>query len=292
MKTGQIVKALSGFYYILSDNEIYQTRGRGKFRKQQFSPLVGDIVDFDYTNQKEGRILDVHSRKNEMIRPSIANIDCAVIVMSVVEPNFSLNLLDRYIVTLEKNNIAPIIYVSKGDLSPVTPEMMDMLNHYEQMGYPVVLGHEDNAFENLQQQLKSKLSVLMGQSGAGKSTLLNQLLPTLQLETAEISSYLNRGKHTTRHVEIHDVNGCYIADTPGFSAIDLSDITLTELPTYFEDFNHLSNNCRFRGCVHLNEPGCAVKEALNSSYPLTQRYQNYLQFRQEIELRPIQYGKK
>lgn len=291
MKRGQIIKALSGFYYIRSNDGIYQTRARGKFRKQQETPLVGDYVTFDFTNKKEGRILSIEERNNELIRPTIANVDVAVIVMSIVEPNFSSNLLDRYLVTLEQKNITPIIYISKCDLVADMTEIMSLLVYYQQMGYDVILSNQNEYLTELKCLLKGKLSVLMGQSGAGKSTLLNQLLPDLNLETAQISSYLNRGKHTTRHVEIHDVEGCYIADTPGFSAIDLTSISIYDLPEYFLDLKALSTNCRFRGCAHVNEPNCHVKEMVDKNESLAERYRNYLQFREEINLRRVVYDK-
>lgn len=291
MKTGQIIKALSGFYYVRSEDGVYQTRARGKFRKQQESPLVGDYVTFDFTNKKEGRILSIEKRNNELIRPAIANVDVAVIVMSVVEPNFSSNLLDRYIVTLEQKQITPIIYISKCDLVTDMTSIQLRLEYYKEMGYDVILSSQVDYLAELKRLLKDELSVLMGQSGAGKSTLLNQLLPDLQLETAEISSYLNRGKHTTRHVEIHDVDGCYIADTPGFSAIDLTGMSIYDLPDYFVDLKELSNDCRFRGCAHVNEPNCHVKEMIENNDCLSERYRNYLQFREEIELRRVVYDK-
>lgn len=291
MKTGQIIKALSGFYYVRSKDGVYQTRARGKFRKQQETPLVGDYVTFDFTNKKEGRILSINERNNELIRPAIANIDVAVIVMSVVEPNFSSNLLDRYLVTLEQKNITPIIYVSKCDLVTDMTEILSLLEYYKQVGYDVILSSQNDYLVELKRLLKGELSVLMGQSGSGKSTLLNQLLPDLNLETAQISSYLNRGKHTTRHVEIHDVDGCYIADTPGFSAIDLTNISIYNLPEYFLDLKELSMDCRFRGCAHVNEPNCHVKAMIDKNDALAERYRNYLQFREEIELRRVVYEK-
>lgn len=291
MKTGQIIKALSGFYYVRSDDGVYQTRARGKFRKQQETPLVGDYVTFDFTNTKEGRILSIDERNNELIRPMIANVDVAVIVMSVVEPNFSSNLLDRYLVTLEQKNITPIIYISKCDLVTDMSETQSLLAYYKQIGYDVVLSSQGDYLEQLKRLLTGQLSVLMGQSGSGKSTLLNQLLPDLNLETAQISSYLNRGKHTTRHVEIHAIEGCYIADTPGFSAIDLTSVSIYDLPEYFIDLKDLSNACRFRGCAHVNEPNCHVKEMLDKNDALVERYRNYLKFREEIELRRVVYDK-
>lgn len=280
---GQIVKALSGFYYVeTADGAIYQTRGRGNFRAKKTSILVGDYVTFDSTNEKEGVILNVDKRYNELVRPAIANVDCAIIVMSVVEPTFSMYLLDKYLVTLEQLQIEPIIYVSKLDIS--APEStLAKLAYYQRIGYDVVCSHEENALDDLKHLLKDKLAVLVGQSGAGKSTLLNQLLPTLNLETQEISNYLNRGKHTTRHVEIHTIDACRIADTPGFSAIDFFDMAVEDLNAYFVDIAEKSAYCKFRGCQHLKEPLCAVKEAAEQDEYFRNRYEHYVQFYEDIK---------
>lgn len=280
---GQIQKALSGFYYVeTEDGIIYQTRGRGNFRAKKTSILVGDYVTFESTNAKEGVILSVESRRNELVRPAVANIDCAVIVMSAVEPAFSMHLLDKYLITLEQLDITPIIYVSKLDRH-APEELLDNLDYYRRIGYAVVLSNDTDALEQVKKLLKNQLSVLVGQSGAGKSTLLNKLLPELNLATQEISSYLNRGKHTTRHVEIHTVDNCRIADTPGFSAIDFFDMGVEELNTYFIDIHELSSLCKFRGCQHLKEPSCAVKEAAEQDEHLKKRYAHYVQFYEEIK---------
>lgn len=284
---GQILKALSGFYYIKCGEIIYQTRARGNFRAKNLTPLVGDLVEFEASNEKEGVILKLLPRKNSLVRPPICNIDAAVIVMSSIQPNFSQNLLDRYIVILEQMAIEPIIYISKCDLE-CSQDLMDTLQYYRELGYSVLLSNDKDVINQLKDRLYQKVSVLMGQSGSGKSTLLNNLLPHLNLRTAEISNYLNRGKHTTRHVEIHDVNGCYIADTPGFSAIDLSNIAISNLSALFVDIHEKAQHCRFRGCLHMNEPECAVKTYSEQNVQFNRRYNQYKQFYEEInQQRPI-----
>lgn len=271
---------------------MFQTRGRGLFREQKLTPLVGDWVEFDYTNDKEGVLLKLYPRINELVRPPMCNVDFAVIVMSSVEPNFSQNLLDRYIVTLEQHNIKPIIYISKCDLS-CDNNVIDVMTYYKSIGYVVLLSHERDVLDTLKRHLYQKVSVLMGQTGSGKSTLLNKLLPQLNLKTGEISNYLNRGKHTTRHVEIHNVEGCFIADTPGFSSLDFFDIKAEDLTQLFVDIDKISHTCRFRGCQHINEPDCAVKDYAQNNEQFHQRYVNYLQFHQELtNKRPTYYKNK
>ncbi|NEW65420.1 ribosome small subunit-dependent GTPase A [Carnobacteriaceae bacterium zg-84] len=288
---GQIIKALSGFYYVEANQKVYQTRGRGNFRASNQKPLVGDFVEFESTNDKEGVLLKLFPRKNELVRPPICNVDKGIIVMSAIEPDFSSFLLDRFIVTLEQLMIQPVIYVSKCDLIEDRTSIHQMCQYYEQLGYTVFYSHQENVLSTLKNVLQGKLSVLMGQSGAGKSTLLNELLPELDLKTGDISTHLGRGRHTTRHVEVHDVEGCFIADTPGFSAIDFFDMSLQELEQCFVDFFTFKQDCQFRGCLHTHEPHCAVKKQLDTNVGLNQRYQHYVQFHDEIKNKKIIYKK-
>lgn len=286
---GQIRKALSGFYYVASEGEIYQTRARGNFRKRKLTPLVGDEVVFSSEENSEGYILELLPRKNDLVRPPVANVDQGVIVTSLVEPNFSYNLLDRFLVTLENKYIHPIIYLSKTDL--VADEMLvdEIRSVYEPLGYPVIDGEQDK--QKLTNLFTDKLTIFMGQSGAGKSTLLNIVSPDLNLETGEISDSLGRGRHTTRHVELLELFGGLVADTPGFSSIDFLEITADELPKQFPEFREAAPNCRFRECRHVKEPGCEVKHRLEEGTIAQSRYDNYLQFLQEIEKRRPIYKK-
>lgn len=290
---GQIRKALSGFYYIQSEGELYQTRARGNFRNRKITPLVGDDVVFESTNQTDGYLLEVLPRKNELVRPTVANVDQGVIVTSMVEPNFSYNLLDRFLVTLEYKAIEPIIYLSKTDLVADKTTIEDVVTCYREIGYTVIAAtSDDEAIDELQRLFPERLTVFMGQSGAGKSTLLNRIVPELDLETAEISESLGRGKHTTRHVELLPIADGLVADTPGFSSIDFLEIEARELPKQFPEFVAAASDCRFRECMHVNEPQCEVKKQVTEGNIATTRYDNYVQFLEEIEKRRPVYRKK
>ncbi len=290
---GQIRKALSGFYYVQSDGELYQTRARGNFRNRNITPLVGDEVIFESSNLTDGYLLEVLPRKNELVRPAVANVDQGVIVTSMVEPNFSYNLLDRFLVTLEYTAIEPIIYLSKTDLSDDKEKIKEVVACYQKIGYTVIAATENNeAINKLKCLFPNRLTVFMGQSGAGKSTLLNRIVPELDLETAAISESLGRGKHTTRHVELIPIAEGLVADTPGFSSIDFLEIEARELPKQFPEFVEASHACRFRECMHINEPQCAVKERVESGEIAATRYENYVQFLEEIEKRRPVYRKK
>ncbi|NKZ28350.1 ribosome small subunit-dependent GTPase A [Vagococcus lutrae] len=298
MKEGQIRKALSGFYYVYSNGETYQTRARGNFRKKSITPLVGDRVKFQAEEQSEGYLMEVLPRKTELRRPAIANVDQAVLIMSATEPALSLNLLDRFLVTVEYEKITPIIYLTKIDL--LTPEEYESLRQtmsiYERMGYQVMIPERESdqtCLANLSSLFKEKVTVFMGQTGAGKSTLLNKLSPDLDLKTGEISQSLGRGRHTTRHVELHPLAGGLVGDTPGFSSIDFKEIEAVELSQQFVEMRAASDYCQFRGCLHVAEPKCEVKQLVETGDIATSRYENYLQFLKEIEERkPIYHRKK
>ena len=288
---GQLKKALSGFYYIQHEGNLYQTRARGNFRKRKVKPLVGDFVEFESTSLTDGYLLEIFPRKNELVRPPVANVDQVIVVASLVEPDFSYHLLDRFLVSLEQKQIEPVIYLSKVDLLGDTTLLEEIKATYRLAGYRVIVGDEDG-LNQVKALLKNRLTVLAGQSGAGKSTLLNQLVPGLALETGEISEALNRGKHTTRHVELIDVAKGLVADTPGFSSIDFFDLEVTDLPKMFPEFVVLQDVCRFRECSHTHEPDCAVKEALAEGKIAQIRYDNYLLFLQELKNQRPTYQKK
>ena len=290
---GQIIKALSGFYYVESEDTIFQTRARGNFRNRKITPLVGDEVIFESSNPTDGYLLEILPRKNELIRPPVANVDQGVVVTSLIQPNFSFNLLDRFLVTLEYKEIEPIIFLSKTDLVSDQSEVQKIAALYQQIGYQVIVSKADNSdLLELQRIFPERLTVFMGQSGAGKSTLLNRIVPELDLETAEISESLGRGKHTTRHVELLTLYDGLVADTPGFSSIDFLEIDSGQLPKQFPEFLALAHQCRFRECMHLNEPNCAVKEAVEQQTVALTRYKTYVQFLEEIENRRPIYKKK
>ncbi len=295
MTKGQIRKALSGFYYVHSEGKTYQTRARGVFRNQDITPLVGDIVEFESDNEDEGVIQEIYPRKNELRRPPVSNIDLAMVVMSLKAPDFSTQLLDRLLVQVEYARMQSIIFITKLDLGSTEEieEINKIKKYYEEIGYPVFMTSFDDHLEDLDTQLtkimENRTAVLMGQSGAGKSTLLNRLIEGLNLKTAETSKALGRGKHTTRHVSLIPAYSGLIADTPGFSSLDFEVMEAEELPKAFPEFLSASQECRFRGCMHKNEPDCEVKERVEDGEILESRYTNYLQFLTEIEERKPRY---
>lgn len=284
---GKIVKSLSGFYYVLSEGVVYQCRARGVFRKRSITPLVGDLVKFEANNVTDGYIIDLLPRKNELVRPPIANVEQALVVFSVKEPNLSLQLLDKFLVHIEENEIDAIICFTKMDLltADERENLNDVANIYRSIGYPVffVSTIEQDGFDTVKTYFKDKITVVAGQSGVGKSSLLNGLDPSLQISTNKISTHLGRGKHTTRHVELLSVAGGLVADTPGFSSLDLSHFNEEDLSLYFPEMKRLRGDCKFRGCTHLAEPRCAVKEALNSGEIAESRYKHYELFFKEVK---------
>ena len=293
MAQGQIRKALSGYYYVEQDGELIQCRGRGVFRNRGEAPLVGDIVDYTKEGESDGYVMKIHPRKNELVRPPIANIDQAILVFSVKEPDFNTILLDRFLVVLESFHIQPIICLTKMDLliDGELARLSSYIEDYKEVGYEVITTYKGDGslLERLQPMLKGKTTVLAGQSGVGKSTLLNTLLPELNLKTGIISQSLGRGKHTTRHVELIEVCGGLLADTPGFSSFDFDTIEKEELTACFPEFQRLSEGCKFRGCLHIKEPKCAVKTALETGEIKKYRYEHYEQFLQEILDRKPRY---
>ncbi|TAA70435.1 ribosome small subunit-dependent GTPase A [Planococcus salinarum] len=296
MPKGQIRKALSGFYYVLDEDgkRYIQCRGRGVFRNRQISPLVGDFVDYKADNDLEGTILHVYERKNELVRPPIANIDQAILVFSAKQPDFHPLLLDRFLTAIESHSIKPVICLTKMDLvnKDEKHKIMEYIADYEKIGYEVIPTYinDPKLQQRLMPVLEGKTSVLAGQSGVGKSTILNTILPSLELKTDDISKALNRGKHTTRHVELIEVNSGLLADTPGFSSFDFDTMEKEELSGCFPEMAERSNDCKFRECLHLNEPKCAIKAAVDSGEIPAYRYKHYLKFLEEIMSRKPRYS--
>lgn len=270
--TGRIIKNISNDYTIESDNKLYICKPCGKLRMKNITPLVGDFVEFDENNNY---LLNILPRKNELIRPSIANVDYGVIVQSVKDPDLDLVLLDKSLTIISYNNITPIIYFSKLDLlnNEELKKINTYISYYQQIGYLVSTTPVD-----LLNIIKEKTVVLTGQSGAGKSTLLNTIDHNLNLKTAEISYALGRGKHTTRHTELFHTHNTFIVDTPGFSKIDfigMSNIAIRD--NMKEMFDNLEY-CKYQDCMHISEDGCHVIELVNNNKILKSRYQNYLNF--------------
>lgn len=270
---GLIIKNISNDYTIKSNKGIFECKARGKFRKDKIVPLVGDIVEFDENNNY---ILEIKPRKNELIRPSVVNVDQAIIVTSVKEPNFDTVLLDKLLTIVSYNNIEPIICFTKLDLlnEKEKKEIENYEQYYNNIGYKVI----HNNKEQLLDILKNKLTVFTGQSGAGKSTLLNLLDSKLELKTNEISKALGRGKHTTRHVELFEVLEGYVVDTPGFSSIDFNGMNNIDIRDNMKEMFDNLTFCKYRDCMHEKEDGCSVKEKVIAGEIIKSRYDNYLSF--------------
>ena len=272
-KTGRIIKQISNDYTVELESELVVCKPRGKFRKMDLSPIVGDYVTNYYDNKY---IIEINKRKNELIRPRIANVDYAVVITSVQIPEFSSNLLDKLLVNIEFNNIEPIICFTKMDLVDdiKREEINNYIDYYRSIGYKVFV----NTDESIKEIFKDKLTVFTGQSGAGKSTLLNRLDSTLKLETNEVSIALGRGKHTTRHTEFIPVCGGYIADTPGFSSLSFEGMSNGDIRDNFIEFNKYRSDCEYGDCMHDNESNCEIKRRVASKDILESRYENYLKF--------------
>lgn len=294
MPEGKIIKALSGFYYVLDGDQIIQCRGRGVFRKNKVTPLVGDDVVYQADNDKEGYILEIKDRFNELVRPPISNVDQAVLVFSAKEPTFSTSLLDRFLVLVEAGDIRPIICITKMDLvddDALKERIHQYAEDYRNIGYSVYLTSMKNGsgIEDIVSHFHDKITVFAGQSGVGKSSLLNAISPDLELKTAGISVHLGRGKHTTRHVELIDINGGLVADTPGFSSLEFAGIEAEDLGSAFLEIGEKSAECKFRGCLHMKEPNCAVKRAVENGEIAQYRYDHYVEFLTEIKDRKPRY---
>ena len=268
---GIIVKLISDDYTVLADKKQYICKARGKFRNMNISPVVGDEVIID---SEKKIILEVLPRKNELLRPPVSNVDQGIIITSLRQPNFDNNLLDKLLTIIEWNNIKPIIIFTKVDLVDIS-QYQTIIDYYKSIGYNVYLNKEVKQIKNI---FKNKVSVFAGQSGAGKSTLLNNLNKDLNIKTGEISLALNRGKHTTRHVELLPVAGGLVADTPGFSAVEFVGMTNSDIRDNFIEFNEYRNKCKYRDCMHDKEDGCMIKEMVKSGDILKSRYENYLNF--------------
>lgn len=274
---GQIVKIVSDLHYVSYNGNLYPCKCRGIFRKEHITPLVGDYVLFSIEKNLIEKILP---RKNEFKRPSVSNIDQAFIITSLVRPDFSLNLLDKLLVTMELHNVDAIICITKEDLvnADDLEKYYKILDYYKKIGYTVISNQDIDGIKDL---LRGKTSVFTGQTGAGKSTLLNKLNPNWNLDTGEISIALGRGKHTTRVVELFELFGGKMMDTPGFSALDFYGYKKEDIRDSFIEF--FDYPCPFRDCMHTKENECVVKREVLNNNILESRYLNYLSFIEEVK---------
>lgn len=288
--TGKIVKGIAGSYYVhVVGAGIYECKAKGIFRYKNLKPLVGDNVNIDVLDQdnKTGNITDILERYNELIRPAVANINQAMVIFAVKSPIPNLNLLDRFLVMMETQNIKSVICFNKIDL--VTEEETAKLKEiYEKAGYPVIFASaiEMSGLDSVKKALKGKTTAFAGPSGVGKSSMLNVLIPAANMETGAISTKIERGKHTTRHSEVFNLEeDTYIMDTPGFSSVYAWAVEKEDLRGFFPEFQQFEGCCRFNGCVHVNEPNCSVKDAVCKNIISKSRYDNYLLMFDEIKNR-------
>lgn len=286
MIEGRIIKGIGGFYYIETEKGLYECRARGIFRKNKITPLVGDFVKISIVDEdnKKGVVEEIQERKTELVRPPIANVNKALIVFAVKNPTPHLSLLDRFIVLAERENLEIVIILTKIDLDDDNT-FEKIKNIYEPCGYKVigVSNLENKNIDKVKEELKGNTVVFAGPSGVGKSSLLNQIDSNFQLKTGDVSDKIKRGKHTTRHAELFELEfGGMVADTPGFSSLTLDDIEDIDLKDYFIEFED-HDDCKFGSrCIHQNEPNCAVKEAVENGKIPKERYESYIQLLNEI----------
>lgn len=270
---GKIVKVLSNDYTVILENkETIICKARGVFRVKKITPLVGDNVVVDINKNIIEKILQ---RKNELIRPPVSNVDNALIVVSVVNPLFSSNLLDKMINIIEYNNIKPIIIFTKYDLLEDTRKIDNIIKYYKKIGYSVFINKDINSIKKV---IQNSVSILTGQTGVGKSTLINKLDNNLTIKTGEISKALGRGKHTTRHVELYSICEGLLADTPGFSSLSFINMTKEDIRDNFTEFNNYKEKCKYKDCMHINEDDCEIKRKVDEDIILKSRYDNYIKF--------------
>lgn len=285
---GKIIKGIAGFYYVFCDDEqVYECKAKGTFRKDGVKPLVGDNVTIDVLDSDKllGNIVEIKPRSNEIIRPSVANVDQAMIVFAMADPMPNLNLLDRFLVMMEKAELDTIICFSKQDMVD-GKRQQDLQKIYSACSNKVITisNTEKTGIDMVKECLKGKTTVLAGPSGVGKSSLLNSIFPKALSQTGEISAKIGRGKHTTRHSELfHIGHKTFLFDTPGFSSLKLPDIEKEELKYFYSEFIPFEGQCKFLGCSHINEPNCAVKEALLDGCICQSRYDNYIQMFEELD---------
>ena len=282
---GKIIKGIAGFYYVhVVESGLYECKAKGVFRKEKIKPLVGDFVEIDILDEaeKKGNILE---RKNELIRPAVANIDQALVVFAVTKPKPHFNLLDRFLIMMESKEIPVILCFNKKDIA-TEPEIQELKEIYETCGYQMVFTSalEEENVDEVKALLHGKTTAIAGPSGVGKSSLINIFQPDANMETGSISEKIERGKHTTRHSELIWIeDNTYIMDTPGFSSLYTNAFEKEELKYYFREFTAFEGQCKFIGCDHIHEPGCAIKQALEDGKIHPVRYKNYLEMYQELK---------
>lgn len=285
---GKIIKGIGGFYYVdIPEHGLYECKAKGSFRNQKLKPLPGDNVTIDVLDEEKklGNIIEISERINELIRPAVANVDQALIEFAAAQPNPNLNLLDRFLVLMNRQQVNTIICFNKIDIAE--DGMLERLEQaYAKCGMPVILisTYTGEGMEQVRKLIHGKTTVFAGPSGVGKSSLLNELMPEANVKTGEISEKIKRGKHTTRHSELMKAeDSTFLIDTPGFSTLYLEKLDKDELRQYYAEFQEYEGKCRFLGCSHTHEPDCCVKQAVETGEISTIRYKNYIELYEELK---------
>ena len=284
---GKIVKGIAGFYYVdVAGAGIYECKAKGVFRKDKVKPLVGDDVELEVLDEQEktGNVTAILPRRNALIRPAVANVDQAMVIFAMKNPRPNFSLLDRFLLMMERQKVETVICLNKQDLAD-PEETEEIQKIYGDCGYQVIATSmkEEKGLEQVEALLRGK-TVVAGPSGVGKSSLTNGIQGEVQMETGEISRKLKRGKHTTRHSQLIRVgDDTFLCDTPGFTSLYVEEMDKEELRHYFREFVPYEGQCRFQGCVHIHEPGCAVKEALEEGRISRRRYENYTELYEELK---------
>ena len=287
---GKIIKGIAGFYYVhVAGSGVYECKAKGIFRKDGVKPLVGDDVEMEVTHEKdmEGNIMRILPRKNELVRPAVANIVQALVVFAVTKPKPHFNLLDRFLVMMETKEIPAILCFNKADIAG-DAEIAGLKAVYENCGYPLIFtsAKKEENIDRLKELLQGKTTAVAGPSGVGKSSLINRLQSGVKMETGSISRKIERGKHTTRHSELIMLGDeSYIMDTPGFSSLYAGNMEKEDLKYCFPEFAPYEGKCRFNGCGHIHEPGCAVKQAADEGKIHRIRYEDYVMMYRELQER-------
>lgn len=285
---GKIIKGIAGFYYVyVEEHGVYECKAKGIFRKDHVKPLVGDDVIVDVLDEAQmlGNIREILPRGSALVRPAVANVDQALVIFAIVKPNPNFNLLDRFLIRMERQKLPTIICFNKQDIASAQ-EKEALQKAYETCGYRVcfVSALENEGLDQVRKLLTGKTTTVAGPSGVGKSSLINQLAPKANMATGAISEKIERGKHTTRHSEIIALgDSTYIVDTPGFTSLDISEITKEELGNYYPEFVQYEPYCKFSGCAHISEPSCGVKAAVEEGKISRVRYENYKVLYQELK---------
>lgn len=285
---GKIVKGIAGFYYVdVVESGIYECKAKGIFRKEKMKPLVGDNVEIEVLDALEmtGNLVQILPRKNQLIRPAAANVDQALVIFAVRQPDPNYGLLDRFLIAMEQQDIPVVICFNKQDLAE-QHELRKLYETYAGCGYRVLMASAANeeGIGEIRKLLEGRTTVVAGPSGVGKSSITNLLQEEVSMETGEISKKLKRGKHTTRHAQLLTIGiNTYLMDTPGFSSLFVDGMEKEELRQFFPELRDYEGKCRFQGCAHVHEPDCKVKEAVKAGRISRERYESYVNLYEELK---------